>query len=160
MEEILTQGEDRYAHECRIRDLYATRLDEFRPDERLLKTEHSYEDSKVRGDMRTIDRHDVIRIWEFKISAGYEGLGQILTYLALARRDLAFGRRVRGVLAAFDVQPEVDLAIEVLNLGIEVVRLPDKMRLAGGIPRIREPLAVPQIPQLATLLPPTKKDAR
>ncbi|MET7808805.1 hypothetical protein [Micromonospora chersina] len=152
------EDEESYAHECRIRDLYASRLPEFRPDERLLQTEHTYEESKVRGDMRTIDRDDTIRIWEFKINAGYEGLGQILTYLALARKDVAFQRQVRGVLAAFHIQPEVALAIEVLNLGIEVVILPDKMRLAGAIPKAREPFLLPQIPELSTLLPPSVKD--
>ncbi|WDZ84715.1 hypothetical protein [Micromonospora cathayae] len=158
MDEITVVEEELYAHECRIRDLYASRLREFRPDERLLQTEHTYEESKVRGDMRTIDRVDTIRIWEFKINAGYEGLGQILTYLALARKDLAFKRQVRGVLAAFHIQPEVALAIEVLNLGIEVVMLPEKMRLAGAIPRVREPLLLPQIPELSALLPPRAKD--
>ncbi|MEU6798667.1 hypothetical protein ABZ907_43820 [Nonomuraea wenchangensis] len=108
--------------------------------------------------MRTIDQDGIIRVWEFKISATYDGLGQVLTYTALARLDVKFQRPVRGVLAAFEVQPEVVTAIEVLNLGIEVIVLPDKLRLAGGVPLTTPTIVVPQIPNLSILLPSTRKD--
>ncbi|WP_344176347.1 hypothetical protein [Kribbella lupini] len=114
----------------------------------MLKTEYTYSGSRVRADMRTVDRHDVLRLWEFKIHGNYAGLGQALTYLALAREELGFDRVVRGVLAAFDIQPEVRRAVEILNLGIELVIIPEKLRLAGGVPGIAAPVAVPQIPQL------------
>lgn len=158
MEQLLTAPQEPFAHECRIRNLYADRLAEFRPHEKLLRTEHSYADTRVRADMRTLDHNDVIRVWEFKIVASYEGLGQVLTYLALARKDVNFTRAIRGVLAAFEIQPEIEVANEVLNLGIELVIVPDKLRLAGGVPPLRAPQAVPQIPQLSTLLFPTPKD--
>ncbi|MCG5464851.1 hypothetical protein MED01_003110 [Micromonospora sp. MED01] len=150
---------DGYAHECHVRDLYARRLTEFRPEEMLLKTEHSYAGSRVRADMRTVSSDGVIRVWEFKILAGYEGLGQALTYLALARKEQEFGRPIRAVLAAFAFQPEIRTTIEVLNLGIELVELPAKLRLAGGVPDIETAMSVPTIPHLTDLLPPTFKES-
>jgi hypothetical protein len=153
MEDSIAPLAEVFAHECRIRDLYAARLDEFRPRERLLKTESRPAGSRLRADMRTVDRSDVLRIWEFKIAASYEGLGQILTYVALERLANNFQRDVQGVLAAFTIQPEIRTAIDVLNLGIEVVELPNKLRLAGGIPAITTVPALPQIPNLPGLVP-------
>src|SRR5262245_32901157 len=106
MEDSRISMEEMFAHECRIRDLYAARLTEFRPQERLLRTENGFAESRVRADMRTVDCGNVLRIWEFKIAASYDGLGQILTYLALERRATNFVRPVEGVLAAFSIQPE------------------------------------------------------
>ena len=65
-----------YAAERAVRDAYAARLREFRPDERLWKTEHTYPPSLLRGDMRTVDQRNRVRIWEFKIRVGFDGLGQ------------------------------------------------------------------------------------
>lgn len=140
--------DDAYAPERLVRDQYAARLDEFRPGELLIKTEHALPPSLLRGDMRTVDEHDRIRIWEFKIRAGYDGLGQILTYVALARQELSFSRPVLGVLAAFEFLPELARAIEVLNLGIETVVLPAKLRHAGLAPSAHTPTPVPRIPAI------------
>jgi hypothetical protein len=145
--------EEGFAHECRIRDLYAARLNEERPYEMKLKTEHMYVGSRVRADLRTIDRDGVIRVWEFKLFAGYEGLGQVQTYLALDRKASGFQRPIKAVLAAFDFQPEVREAVEILNLGIELVQIPPKFRLAGGVPTMPVTHALPRIPHLSTLLP-------
>jgi hypothetical protein len=142
------QPERRYERETRIRDLYAKQLKEYRPDEQVLKTEPGYVDSPVRGDLRTLDSKNLIRVWEFEIVAAYEGLGQVLTYVALARLELNFDRQIRGVLAAFEFQPEVELAIEIMNLGVEVVRIPEALRLAGEIPPVEKPVAVARIPRL------------
>lgn len=101
----------------------------------------------------------MVRIWEFEIVASYEGLGQVLTYLALARKELNFARSVRGVLAAFKIQHEIQAAIEVLNLGVELVFVHDKLRAASGVPWIAALPPVLQIPRLATLLPPTSKES-
>jgi RecB family endonuclease NucS len=98
--------------------------------------------------MRTVDSENVLRVWEFKIVASYDGLGQILSYLALERRATDFGRRVEGVLAAFSIQPEIRTAIDVLNLGIELVEVPTKLRLAGDVPAITSYIPVPDIPAL------------
>ena len=138
--------EDDVAHECRIRDAYAARLADFRPGERLLATEHSYVGSRIRGDMRTIDPENVVRVWEFEVVCGYTGLGQVLTYLATARRSTDFSQPTRGVLAAFEFQPEVLTAIDVLNLGIEVVHLPETLRRAGEVLPAPAPVVAPAIP--------------
>lgn len=135
-----------FEHECRVRDLYAERLAELRPQERLLATEHSYAGSKIRGDMRTIDADNVVRIWEFEIYCGYTGLGQVLTYVATARRATNFEKSTRGVLAAFGFQPEVIVAIEVLNLGVEVVQIPETLRLAGALLPTSASVTPPLIP--------------
>lgn len=149
---MIVAGDEMYAGERAVRDVYAARLSEFRPAERLWKTEHTYPPSLLRGDMRTVDELNRVRIWEFKIKAGPDGLGQILTYVALARLELNFSRPVLGVLAAFEIPPELLQAIEVLNLGIEVVILPDHLRLAGRVPSTASRTHVPHIP----LLPPTE----
>jgi hypothetical protein len=104
--------------------------------------------------MRTVDKTQLLREWEFKIHADYRALGQILTYIALARRERDFARVVRGVIAAFDFQPEVRLAIEVLNLGIELVILPPWMAAAGGIPSSeRADQTAPAIPYRPLQMP-------
>jgi len=148
LEEMTQPLGEVYAAERAVRDAYAARLSEFRPHERLWKTEHIYPPSLLRGDMRTVDRSNRIRIWEFKIKAGFEGLGQILTYVALARRELNFARPVLGVLAAFEFPDESLTAIEVLNLGIEAVVLPEQLRLAGAVPAVVTSIPVPRIPVL------------
>jgi len=150
-----------YAAERAVRDAYAGRLSEFRPDERLWKAEHTYPPSMLRGDMRTVDQLNRVRIWEFKIKAGFDGLGQILTYVALARLETHFSRPVLGVLAAFEFPGELLTAIEVLNLGIEAVRLPEQLRLAGTVPSTAASVLVPRIPLLsATPAPAGATDAR
>jgi RecB family endonuclease NucS len=159
VQDLTSPAEIAFAHECRVRDLYAARLEEFRPQEKLLKTENGFVGSRVRADMRTVDSRNGLRIWEFKIEASYDGLGQILTYLALQRLTSGFRRRVQGVLAAFLIQPEIRTAIDVLNLGIELVELPSKLRLAGGIPAVTSLIPVPDIPTLADLTP-TQGDSR
>ncbi|MFF2395891.1 hypothetical protein [Nocardia sp. NPDC058114] len=122
------------AHECAIRNEYAKRLADFRPDEKLLKTEWAFANARARADMRTIDRSDMLRIWEFKIVADYSGLGQALTYLALTRLEKDFKVPVKGVLAAFVIPDEIRTANEVLNLGLEFVEIPSQLRRAGDIP--------------------------
>lgn len=136
----------RYEHECRVRDLYAARLEELRPSERLLSTEHTYGDGSIRGDMKTVDAANTIRVWEFEIFCSYTGLGQILTYVAAARRATSFKRRIRGVLAAFEFQREVAEAVDVLNLGVELVHIPPKFRRAGGLLAPSTAVAAPVIP--------------
>jgi hypothetical protein len=135
-----------YEREGRIRDYYAEELGQHRPGELLIATENGYAGTAVRADMRTIDRGNVIRLWEFKIRASYEALGQILVYIAMARRAEGFDRQVRGVIAAFEFQPEIANAIEIMNLSIELVTLPRVLALAGGIPAGPATAAIPNIP--------------
>lgn len=124
---------DGYAHECAIRDTYARRLEDFRPQERLIRTELTYQAVGLRADMKTVDTDNVLRVWEFKIQADYNGLGQVLTYLAMERKSSP-GRQVRAVLAAFEFADSIVEANEILNLGIEMIALPQMLRRAGSVP--------------------------
>nr|WP_180205472.1 hypothetical protein [Pseudomonas sp. SbOxS1]NYU05578.1 hypothetical protein [Pseudomonas sp. SbOxS1] len=135
-----------YAHECRVRDAYAETLSDHRNGEILARTEQGYDGTLLRADMRTIDKSDLIREWEFKISADYKALGQILQYVALARKTENF-RPIRGVIAAFRFSPEMIVANEVMNLNIEFVVLPSWLRRSGFV--VGAPLQVlPKIPFL------------
>ncbi len=119
-----------FKHECRVRDEYARSLANYRNNEILARTEQRYVGTLLRADMRTVDTFDVIREWEFKINADYRALGQILQYVALARRAELF-RPIRGVIAAFEFTPELRLANEVMNLNLELVLLPSWLRTSG-----------------------------
>lgn len=144
-----------HERECRVRDYYASELAQHRPGELLIATENSYEGTAVRADMRTIDRRNITRLWEFKIHASYQALGQILVYLAMARRaEEATGSDclIRGVIAAFNFQPEIVYTVERLNLSIELVTLPPVLAHAGSIPTLAEPTSLPEIPRQSGLL--------
>ena len=122
-----------YAHECKVRDVFAEYLSQLRPDERLIKKELRYSTAARRVDMRTVDRAGTLREWEFKIYADHRTLGQLLIYLAHARREHGF-RPIRGVIAAFSIPEELRLAVEVMSLSIEFVTIPAWMREAGSVP--------------------------
>ncbi|MEU0859275.1 hypothetical protein ABZ352_28205 [Streptomyces griseofuscus] len=140
---------DGYAHECAIRDTYARRLEDFRPQERLIRTELTYQEVGLRADMKTVDTDNVLRVWEFKIQADYNGLGQVLTYLAMERKSSP-GRQVRAVLAAFEFADSILETNETLNLGIEMITLPPMLRRAGSVPsQVVNADSIPFIP-LAT----------
>ena len=143
MEGTPQKSDGTYAHECRIRDLYARRLSEFQPSQILIDTEYGFPNlsTPLRADMRTVDENDTIRVWEFKLFGSYDGLGQALTYLSLARLELNFTKPMRGVLAAFDFQPEIVRANDVLIFGLELVMIPNQLRKAGGIPVMKPPPA-------------------
>ncbi|NGY64112.1 hypothetical protein G7043_34860 [Lentzea sp. NEAU-D13] len=143
-------GQHSYEHECRIRDYYAAELERHRPNERLVARENSYAGTTVRADMRTIDRTNTVRLWEFKIHASYEALGQILVYVAMARRAEGYDPLIRGVIAAFDFLPELVDTVERLNLNIELVTLPRVLALAGRIPTNHSPVAIPVIPSFTS----------
>ena len=136
----------KYEREGRIRDYYAAELEQHRPGELLVARENSYAGTAVRADMRTIDRSNVIRLWEFKLRAGHEALGQILIYLAMARRAEGYDQPIRGVIAAFEFMPELIDAVERMNLGLELVRLPRILALAGGVPAGPAVATIPVIP--------------
>ncbi|WP_107676140.1 hypothetical protein [Agrobacterium sp. LAD9] len=150
MKEIsVEEGDDNGAKEREVRDYYAQHLGRARPHEHLAKKEQGYVLSRLRADMRTIDLHDTIREWEFKLHADYRAIGQILTYVALARKELGF-RAVRGVVAAFSFADEVSLANEVMNLNLELVTLPDWMRGAGNVTGRTTKFMLPKIPNIQT----------
>lgn len=125
---------DSFAHETRIRDAYSARLATYRQKELLVKREVTYKAASVRADLRTVDEHDLLREWEFKLVADYSALGQILTYVALARREFQFERQIRGVIAAFEIPALIKETVETMNLGIELVLIPNSLRAAGLVP--------------------------
>jgi len=136
------------APEIRVRNYYVARLARMRPAQHPIATEQRYAGCGLRADLRTIDNQDVLREWEFKLHADYRAIGQILAYVALARKEWAF-RPVRGVVAAFSFSPEVALTNEVMNLGLELVTIPEWMRAAGGLPRRAASLpSLPTIPPI------------
>lgn len=155
MEQVSTPN---FAHECKIRDFYAGQLADARPNEMIVKREATFADWPLRADLRTIDRYQVLREWEFKIRADYSSLGQILTYTALMREQMKFDQVVRGVIAAFEIPPYLVKAILINNLSIELVTLPNWMAQAGGIPLTTQELpivAVPFIPRINDAAQPT-----
>lgn len=107
-----------------------------------------YKTSRIRADLRTVDRHDVIYEWEFKIEANYSSIGQVMAYTARAKVEFNFNRTVRPVIAAFEFPDEIRMAIEVNNLGIEMVQLPASIRNAGRVPSLLTNPAVIEIPNL------------
>lgn len=149
-----------YAHECRIRDAYAVDIARQRPHERIVTRETRYQSTALRADLRTVDRTNLLREWEFKIKADHHALGQVLTYIAHARHDLQF-RPIRGVIAAFSFTDELRRAIEVMNLNIELVTIPAWMGRAGEIPLQTfntQIVAPPIIPSAQLLLYTNKKE--
>ncbi|WHT20177.1 hypothetical protein N8J89_03640 [Crossiella sp. CA-258035] len=138
--------------EGRIRDYYAATLDQHRRGELLVARENSFDGTAVRADMRTIDRHNVIRLWEFKIRASYDALGQIIVYVSMARRAEGYNRQIRGVIAAFEFQSEIVDAIERMNLGIELVSLPPVLAFAGNVPDGIEKITIPEIPDMSAFI--------
>ena len=104
-----------------MRDAYANRLNEFRPDERLINCEKTIPGTSLRTDMETVDINNVIRVWEFKVIADYSGLGQLLVYLHLKRKETEFKKSIIGVLAVTEISNYIREAIISSGLNIEVV---------------------------------------
>ena len=69
---------------------------------------------------------------------------RVLTYLAQAKLELGFERTVVGVIAAFVFPREIRLAVNVNNLGIELVEIPPRLCAAGFVPT--GPSGCPVIP--------------
>lgn len=139
--------------EVRVRDFFAARIERVRPLEKVVKREQGYEASNLRADLRTVDTGDILREWEFKLHADYRAIGQIQTYVALARRDLGPARIVRGVIAAFTFSDEVRLTNESMNLNLELFVLPNWMRGAGSVPLQAAGVCLPLIPRLIVATP-------
>jgi hypothetical protein len=123
-----------FAHETHIRNAFLEELASYRPNEKVIGRELTYEQPGARVDLRTVDSHQTIREWEFKIKADYSALGQILVYVALARAEYSNQRIIRGVLAAFAFPERIRYTVEALNLGIELYVIPPALRSAGNIP--------------------------
>ena len=117
--------------EVRIRDAYALRLHEYRPNEKLIDTEITDKKFKLRTDMRTVDKFNVLREWEFKIKADYSALGQVLVYAANLRKKHSFRKIIKPVIAAVEIPVEIRNAILYNCLDIELVKIPIEVHNAG-----------------------------
>lgn len=106
--------------ELQIRDNFADRLTEFRPDEKLLGCEQYYSKFALRTDMETIDKDNTIRVWEFKVVADYSAIGQLIVYLHIKRQATNFERNVVGVLAATEFPLHICEAVIASGLNIEL----------------------------------------
>jgi hypothetical protein len=122
-------------HECQIRDFYAASIRTVRPGEYVLRRERPCYGTHLRSDLRTVDESNLLREWEFKSFATHKALGQILIYVHRTICEYP-GRQVRGVIAAFDFQPELRSAVYGLNLNVELVIIPRWMRGAGDVPSV------------------------
>ena len=126
-----------YARELAMRNAYADELSTYRSQEYEVSREGLPGGTRRRADLHTVDRNEVLRVWEFKIRATPDALGQLQMYLWLCRLHYGLSRVVRPVLAAAEFDPELPAVIEGLNLGIEVVRLPPAVLNAGDVPFAR-----------------------
>lgn len=133
-----------YARERAMRDAYADELELYRPREIEVSRE-SLPGSRAskRADLFTVDAVRILRVWEFKVRATAAAVGQLLVYLALCRRHYGSDRVVRPVLAGAEFDPDLLYAVEALNLGIEIVRLPVAVLNAGKVPFSRPDHTVP-----------------
>ena len=126
--------EAEFAHECRVRDLFATRMSEFRPGELLIGTEACFAASNRRADLKSVDVANVLRLYEFKLIASPAAIGQVLTYVHLKQHERGYATDVRGVLAAYRFEHDVIETIRAMHLPIEIVTLPAHLARAGGVP--------------------------
>ena len=69
--------------------------------------------------------------------------------LALAKLEIGFERTILGVIAAFTIPREIRLAVNVNNLGIELVEIPSRFCEAGVVPTASAAAAIPIIPRTA-----------
>jgi RecB family endonuclease NucS len=134
-----------YARETAMRDCYAKELATYRPNEHEVSREALPGSASKRADLFTIDKSNIFRVWEFKIRADSNAIGQLLVYLALCRRHYPTDT-IRPVLAAAEFHDDVRYAIEALNLNIEVVDLPPSVLGAGKVPFHRPDPAAKVIP--------------
>ena len=63
-----------YERECLVRNTLADNLHIIRPEQIVLAKEYTYNQSNLRVDLQTVDKHDVFREWEFKLYADYKAL--------------------------------------------------------------------------------------
>lgn len=109
--------------ERQLRDKFAARLSDFRPNEKLLGCEITYR-CGLRSDMETIDKDNTVRIWEFKLNADYSAIGQLIVYMAMKRNENKGKKKIVGVLAAVEIPKFIEEAIYSSGLNIEVVSIP------------------------------------
>lgn len=115
-----TQIEDssQFAYESHLRDYLVNNLHQIEPGLQLFRDE---EDNTITGvefdaggkriDLLALDQDNNLVVIELKVSRGYERtVGQLLRYRAWVRENLADGRKVRGVIIAKSISPDLKLA--------------------------------------------------
>jgi RecB family endonuclease NucS len=112
------EDSSQFAYESHLRDYLANNLHQIEPGLQLYRDE---EDNTITGvefdaggrriDILAVDVNNNPVVIELKVSRGYERtVGQLLRYKAWARDNLADGKKVRGVIIAKTISPDLKLA--------------------------------------------------
>ncbi len=115
--------------EREMQHFYANNLHLIEPGLRPIESDPStaieFKCGERRADLIVIDESGTLVVIELKREIGsYHALGQLLTYMAWARR--AFPHKVRGIIVARLADPEVCLAAEDIGNVAVLEYLPDK----------------------------------
>ena len=117
-EKTVAEDSSQFAYESHLRDYLVNNLHQIEPGLQLFRDE---EDNTITGvefdaggkriDILAVDKDGNLVVIELKVSRGYERtVGQLLRYKAWARDNLADGRKVRGVIIAKSISPDLKLA--------------------------------------------------
>jgi len=107
-----------FAYESHLRDYLVNNLHQIEPGLKLYRDE---EDNTITGvefdaggrriDILAVDKDNNPVVIELKVSRGYERtVGQLLRYKAWARDNLSDGKKVRGVIIAKTISPDLRMA--------------------------------------------------
>lgn len=122
-----------YEKETKIRDHYADNLGDLRKKEVLIGREVKTHNHNLSIDMLTVDHKNTIRVWEFKLTADYSAIGQLIVYMALKKQETGGTRRIKGVIAAVNIPDFISESINMSLLDIELVEIP-KTIINCGLP--------------------------
>ena len=113
-----------YEKEIYIRDEFYENFSSYAPqlNQKVQKKEHSLKTGR-RTDLKTIDEFDNVFLWEFKIHANSETIGQLLNYISTYKHEIKFENYVYGYIAAFSFDPDLTLSLKSLSLPIFTFKL-------------------------------------
>ena len=126
-EKKIDEDNSQFAYESHLRDYLANNLHQIEPGLQLFRDE---EDKTITGvefdaggrriDLLAVDKDGNLVVIELKVSRGYERtVGQLLRYKAWVRDNLADGQKVRGVIIAKTISPDLKLAAsEIQNIDV------------------------------------------
>jgi RecB family endonuclease NucS len=117
------EDNSQFAYESHLRDYLANNLHQIEPGLQLFRDE---EDNAITGvefdaggrriDLLAVDKDNNLVVLELKVSRGYERtIGQLLRYRAWVRENLADGKKVRGVIIAKAISPDLKLAVSEIQ---------------------------------------------
>lgn len=109
----------KFAYEEHLQSFLIQNLDLLDPGLRL------YEEEGLAGvefpagsryvDVLAIDRNGDLVVIELKVARGYDrAVGQILRYMAWVKKNLAGGKRVRGIIVANEINEDLKLAASLV----------------------------------------------